>query len=106
DDRGEGLREHQDPHRSSRLIGGDVTRAADWQNRRVPAPAGKDAASPPPISVVVCAYTLERIDLIAAAIESLRAQTAPPHEIVLVCDHAPELEAECKRRWPELTVVP
>jgi len=72
----------------------------------VPAPAGKDAASPPPISVVVCAYTLERIDLIAAAIESLRAQTAPPHEIVLVCDHAPELEAECKRRWPELTVVP
>lgn len=71
----------------------------------MPAPAPQEAA-PPRISVVVCAYTLERIDRLAAAIESLRAQSAPAHEIVLVCDHAPELEAECKRRWPGLTVIP
>ncbi len=61
---------------------------------------------PPTISVLICAFTLERIDRIAAAIESLRAQTVAPHEILLVIDHSPELEAECRRRWPELQVMP
>jgi glucosyl-dolichyl phosphate glucuronosyltransferase len=56
--------------------------------------------------VVICAYTLERIDRIAAAIESLSAQSVPPHEIVLVIDHSPELEAECRRRWPEANILP
>ncbi|HEX6601855.1 MAG TPA: glycosyltransferase [Solirubrobacterales bacterium] len=60
----------------------------------------------PAISVLICAFTLERIDRIAAAIESLRAQTVAPHEILLVIDHSPELEAECKRRWPDLQVMP
>lgn len=68
------------------------------------APAGQTA--PPTISVLICAYTLERIDRIAAAIESLGAQTAPAHEILLVIDHSPELESECKRRWPEVRVLP
>ena len=61
---------------------------------------------PPTISVLICAFTLKRIDRIAAAIESLRAQTVPPHEILLAIDHSPELEAECRRRWPELQVLP
>ncbi|HSS43655.1 MAG TPA: glycosyltransferase [Solirubrobacterales bacterium] len=69
-----------------------------------PAPQGSTAA--PPVSVVICAYTLERIDRIAAAIESLAAQTVAPHEIVLVIDHSPELEAECRRRWPQVNVLP
>jgi glycosyltransferase involved in cell wall biosynthesis len=56
--------------------------------------------------VLICAFTLERIDRIAAAIESLRAQTVPPHEILLVIDHSPELEAECRQRWPDLEVMP
>jgi glycosyltransferase involved in cell wall biosynthesis/GT2 family glycosyltransferase len=56
--------------------------------------------------VLICAFTLERIDRIAAAIESLRAQTVAPHEILLVIDHSPELEAECRRRWPEIEVMP
>jgi glucosyl-dolichyl phosphate glucuronosyltransferase len=60
----------------------------------------------PPISVLICAYTLERIELIAAAIDSLAAQTVEPHEIVLVIDHSPELEAECRRRWPQVRVLP
>ncbi len=67
------------------------------------APTGETAA--PTISVLICAYTLERIDRIAAAIESLRAQTVPAHEIVLVIDHSPELEAECRRRWPEIVII-
>jgi len=71
----------------------------------VPIPQAPGVA-PPAISVLICAFTLERIDRIAAAIESLRAQTVPPHEILLVIDHSSELEAECRRRWPELAVMP
>jgi glycosyltransferase involved in cell wall biosynthesis len=60
---------------------------------------------PPTISVLICAFTLERIDRIAAALESLQAQTVSPREILLVIDHSPELEAECRRRWPEVLVM-
>ena len=56
--------------------------------------------------MLICAYTLERVELIAAAIASLEAQTVAPHEIVLVIDHSPELEAEAKRRWPQVRVLP
>jgi glycosyltransferase involved in cell wall biosynthesis/GT2 family glycosyltransferase len=59
----------------------------------------------PTISVVICAYTDERLALLAAGIESLRAQTVAPHELVLVIDHAPELEAIARERWPEAKVV-
>jgi glycosyltransferase involved in cell wall biosynthesis/GT2 family glycosyltransferase len=59
----------------------------------------------PAISVVVCAFSLERIDLLEVALDSLRAQTAPPHEIVLVIDHSPPLAEECERRWPRLRIV-
>ncbi len=56
--------------------------------------------------MVICAYTLERIELIAAAIASLEAQTVAPHEIVLVIDTSPELEAECRELWPGVRVLP
>jgi len=59
----------------------------------------------PTISVLVCAYTAERLPRIAEAIDSLRAQTVAPHEIVLAIDHAPELAAECRRLWPDLHLV-
>jgi glycosyltransferase involved in cell wall biosynthesis/GT2 family glycosyltransferase len=59
-----------------------------------------------PVSVVICAYTLERIELIGAAIDSLEAQTVAPHEIVLVIDTSPELEVECRERWPQVRVLP
>jgi glycosyltransferase involved in cell wall biosynthesis/GT2 family glycosyltransferase len=62
-------------------------------------------AAPPPISVVICAYTAERIELLAAAIESQGAQTVAPHEIVLVIDHSPELEAIARERWPQAVVI-
>jgi glucosyl-dolichyl phosphate glucuronosyltransferase len=70
-----------------------------------PTPPSPGVAAPA-ISVLICAFTLERIDRIAAAIESLRAQTISPHEILLVIDHSPELETECRRRWPEIAVMP
>lgn len=55
--------------------------------------------------MVICAYTAERIELLAAAIESLGEQTVAPHEIVLVIDHSPELEAIARERWPQALAV-
>lgn len=72
----------------------------------MPSSPPSTGAAPPPVSVVICAYTLERIDRIAAAVASLQRQTVAPHELVLVIDHSPELETECKRRWPEAKVLP
>jgi glycosyltransferase involved in cell wall biosynthesis/GT2 family glycosyltransferase len=60
----------------------------------------------PSISVVVCTFTRERLALLAEALESLRGQIHPADEVVLVVDHAPDLLAEARRRWPDLTVVP
>ena len=59
----------------------------------------------PTISVVICAYTDERLELLAAGVESLRNQTVAPHELVLVIDHAPELETICRERWPEAAIL-
>lgn len=39
------------------------------------------------VSVIICAYTEERWEDIVAAVASLRAQTLPPREIILVSDH-------------------
>ena len=64
------------------------------------------STTPPTISVVICAYTDERLALLVAGIEALQAQTVAPHEIVLVIDHAPELEVTCRERWPDVKVVP
>jgi glycosyltransferase involved in cell wall biosynthesis/GT2 family glycosyltransferase len=59
----------------------------------------------PTISVVICAFTPERLPVLGEAVDSLRGQTLPPHEIVLVIDHAPELLEEVRRLWPDLKIV-
>jgi glycosyltransferase involved in cell wall biosynthesis len=61
---------------------------------------------PVSITVVVCAYTADRLDVLAESIESLRAQRLPPLEVVLVIDHNPELLERCGRRFPDVTVIP
>jgi glycosyltransferase involved in cell wall biosynthesis len=60
----------------------------------------------PTISVVICAFTRDRLQVLGEAVESLRAQTLPPHEVVLVIDHAPELLEEVRRLWPDLKIAP
>lgn len=66
-------------------------------------PSDRNAA--PTIAVVICAYTTERLEVLAEALDSVRAQTRPAAEIVLVVDHSPELLAEARRRWPDLKIV-
>ena len=67
------------------------------------------AAGPRPatlsLSVVICAYTLERWDAIVAAVESVRRQSAPVHQVVLVSDHNPELLDRARLSFPDVTCL-
>src|SRR5438034_11730061 len=51
----------------------------------------------PQVSVVVCAYSNERLPQLKETIASLQKQTYPPSEIVLIIDHNPELQEELER---------
>ena len=62
-------------------------------------------AGAPAISVIICAYTEQRWDELDKALASVRAQTLPTAQIVLVIDHAPELQARAETRWPDVRVV-
>ncbi|WP_433223724.1 glycosyltransferase family 2 protein [Microtetraspora malaysiensis] len=65
--------------------------------------------TPPPApvrtSVVICAYTEDRWDDIRAAVESVRRQRRPAHELILVVDHNPDLHLRLKREYPDAVVV-
>ena len=67
------------------------------------------APAPPAVgtvSVVLCAYTLERWDDITAAIESLRAQSRPVDEVLLVVDHDDELLDRARAAFPDVRCLP
>lgn len=55
--------------------------------------------------MLICAYTLDRLDVLSQAIDSVRAQSLAAHEIVLTIDHSPELMAEAERRWTDVRLV-
>ncbi len=71
-----------------------------------PAASPAEAATPPrTLSVVLCAYTLERWDDICAAVDSLRAQTRPVDQVVLVADHNDELLARARATFLDVQVL-
>src|SRR5205085_9263899 len=51
------------------------------------------------MTVVICAYTLDRWSQLEAAVRSAQAQRQPVQEIVVVVDHNPELLERARRRW-------
>jgi GT2 family glycosyltransferase len=57
------------------------------------------------LSVLLCAYTLERWDDICEAVESLRHQTHRPAEIILVSDHNLELLSRAEVAFPDVRTV-
>jgi len=57
------------------------------------------------VSVVVCAYTIDRWEQLVLAMDSLSVQT-PPHETILVVDHNDELLERARSRWPDAIVLP
>lgn len=52
----------------------------------------------PEISVVICAYTEARWDDLVAAVESVRSQSVPPLEVIVVVDHSPALLARVREQ--------
>jgi glucosyl-dolichyl phosphate glucuronosyltransferase len=61
---------------------------------------------PTTLSVVVCAYTLDRWADIEEAVASLRAQTRRPDQVVLVADHNETLLEKARLAFPDVTSVP
>ncbi len=63
------------------------------------------------VTVVICAYTLDRWALTKAAVESARAQSHVPRGVVLCIDNNSELLARARTEWsdatdPSVMVVP
>lgn len=59
----------------------------------------------PTVSVVICAYTADRWEDLAAATASIRAQTQPAHEIIVVIDHNPQLLQRVQAAMPDVLVL-
>jgi GT2 family glycosyltransferase len=57
------------------------------------------------ISIVICAYTEDRWLELLAAVESVRRQTLPAHEIILVIDHNPQLLVRTREQLRDCQVV-
>ena len=60
----------------------------------------------PSISVLICAYTLERWEATSEAVLSVAVQTQPAKEVFLVIDNNEELYQRAVRTFPDVTVVP
>ena len=58
------------------------------------------------VSVVICCYTEQRWDQIDAAIESIRQQSLPAAEIVLVVDYNDRLLERATAAFRDVTVTP
>lgn len=56
--------------------------------------------------MVICAYTLDRWDTIVRAVRSVRAQSHPVRELILVADHNDELCRRATLELPEADVIP
>lgn len=80
------------PDRRGRRLGGD--HQADERDTSTPVLGA---------SVVMCAYTEDRWDVMSEAIEAVGQQH--PAEVILVIDHNPELLRRASERWPEHVVV-
>ena len=59
----------------------------------------------PSISVVICAYTEDRWDQTCTAVDSVRTQSLPSSEIILVIDHNPALFQRMATAMPDVTVL-
>ena len=64
-----------------------------------------DAAGSDSLSVVVCTYTALRLPSLSRCLESVRAQSTPVHEIIVVVDHNPGLLALLERSLSDVRLV-
>lgn len=76
---------------------------AGWQ--AVAGVRGDDRTGTPRVTVVICAYSLERWDDLRNAVESLRHQTRAPDQIVVVSDHNSALLEQSTAGLPDVTCL-
>ncbi len=62
-------------------------------------------SAPRDVSVIICTYTEARWTAACAAVESVRLQSVPPREIIVVVDHNPAMFERARQQWPDLVVV-
>jgi len=63
-------------------------------------------SEPSEVAVVICTHTEDRWEDIVAAVASVRGQSAPPAETVLVSDHNQRLLERLRHEFADLVVVP
>ena len=51
------------------------------------------------VSVVICAYTERRWDMLKSAVESVLEQSYPAAELIVCIDHNLELAELCRKNW-------
>jgi glycosyltransferase involved in cell wall biosynthesis len=57
------------------------------------------------VSVIICAYTLDRWEQLAHALRSAAEQVPQPKEVILVVDHNPELFSRARAAFPGVRVM-
>ncbi len=57
------------------------------------------------VAVIICAYTLERWEILTRAMASVSAQTHPPRELILVIDGNAELQRRCEETFADAVVL-
>ena len=65
----------------------------------------RDDVHEPSVSVVICTYTEDRWDDLAGAVASVRGQTRPAREVVVVVDHNDALLARVRPAFPGVRAV-
>ncbi|MBY0561647.1 glycosyltransferase family 2 protein [Hyphomicrobium sp.] len=58
------------------------------------------------VSVIICVHSFKRWDAIFGAVESVRSQSRPVLEILIIVDHNAELERRLEESFQGVTVVP
>jgi glycosyltransferase involved in cell wall biosynthesis len=61
--------------------------------------------TPYDVSVIICAYTEDRWDDLLAAVDTVRQQTLPPRELIVVVDHNPSLLERVRAHLSDAIVV-
>jgi polysaccharide pyruvyl transferase WcaK-like protein len=72
-------------------------------------PLSMDQANPaalPTVSVVIASFAAERWDGLRDAVASVRAQTVPALETIVVIDHNPDLLDRARRELPGVVAIP
>lgn len=60
---------------------------------------------PVTVSVVICAYTMDRWSQVTSSVRSVLRQSPEPLEVLLVVDHCPELESKARAELAPLGVT-